>query len=64
MTKIGKAANIRIERRRAALYHLNNINFVGVKLFRTPDSLMKPVFQMQQGDVFSTAGQDREGFQN
>ncbi len=54
-TKIGKAANIHLTIEEGRLYHLNNINFVGVKLFRTPDSLMKPVFQMQQGDVFSTA---------
>ncbi|MBZ5601090.1 MAG: outer membrane protein assembly factor BamA [Acidobacteriia bacterium] len=61
-TKIGKAANIKISIEEGRLYHLNNINFVGVKLFRTPDSLMKPVFQMQQGDVFSTA-KLRKGFQ-
>src|SRR5579872_5146688 len=54
-TKIGKGANIKISIEEGRLYRLNNINFVGVKLFRTPDSLMKPVFQMQQGDVFSTA---------
>ena len=29
--------------------HLNKINFVGVKLFRTPDFLQKNVFQMQRG---------------
>jgi outer membrane protein insertion porin family len=52
---IGKGANIDISIEEGRLYHLNAINFVGVKLFRTPDSLMKPVFQMQQGDVFSTA---------
>jgi len=59
-TKIGKGANINISIEEGRLYHLNNINFVGVKLFRTPDSLMKPVFQMQQGDVFST-GKLRKG---
>jgi outer membrane protein insertion porin family len=60
-TAIGKAANIHISIEEGRLYHLNNINFVGVKLFRTPDSLMKPVFQMQKGDVFSTA-KLRKGF--
>ena len=44
------------------LYHLNTINFVGVKLFRTPETLMRPIFQMQQGDVFSTA-KLRKGFE-
>src|SRR6185312_113536 len=42
---------------------LNTINFVGVKLFRTPETLMRPVFQMQQGDVFSTA-KLRKGFED
>ena len=28
---------------------------MGVKLFKTPDALMRPLFQMQEGDVFSTA---------
>jgi outer membrane protein insertion porin family len=60
-TKIGKAANIHVSIEEGRLYHLNKINFVGVKLFRTPDSLMKPVFQMQEGDVFSTA-KLRKGF--
>src|SRR5262249_55983875 len=30
-------------------------NFVGVKLFRTPETLMRPVFQMGEGDIFSTS---------
>jgi len=57
----GKNANIDISIEEGRLYHLNNINFVGVKLFRTPDSLMRPVFQMGPGDVFSTA-KLRKGF--
>ena len=36
-------------------YRLDRINFVGVKLFRTPETLMRPLFQMGEGDVFSTA---------
>ncbi len=44
-------------------YHLNKISFSGVKLFRTPDTLMKPLFGMSQGDVFSTA-KLRKGFEN
>ena len=34
---------------------------MGVKLFRTPETLMRPVFQMGSGDVFSTA-KLRKGF--
>src|SRR5260370_27560837 len=43
-------------------YRLNTINFLGVKLFRTPETLMRPVFQMSSGDVFSTA-KLRKGFE-
>ena len=57
----GKAANIDISIEEGRLYHLNKINFVGVKLFRTPDSLMRPIFGMAEGDVFSTA-KLRKGF--
>jgi outer membrane protein insertion porin family len=58
----GKNANIHIALDEGRLYHLNTIQFVGVKLFRTPDTLMRPVFQMQKGDVFSTA-KLRKGFE-
>jgi len=59
----GKDANIHIAFDEGRLYHLNTINFVGVKLFRTPETLMRPVFQMQQGEVFSTA-KLRKGFED
>ena len=61
--KPGKNANLRISIEEGRLYRLNSINFVGVKLFRTPETLMRPVFQMQQGDVFSTA-KLRKGFED
>jgi outer membrane protein insertion porin family len=51
----GKRADLRVSVEEGPLYHLNKINFIGMKLFRTPDSLMKPLFQMGEGDVFSTA---------
>ncbi len=53
--KPGKGADLTITIEEGRLYHLNNINFVGVKLFRTPETLMRPIFGMQQGDIFSTA---------
>src|SRR5579871_5664046 len=59
----GKNANIEIDLEEGRLYHLNAINFTGVKLFRTPETLMRPVFQMQPGDVFSTA-KLRKGFED
>jgi len=61
--KPGKKANLTIAIEEGRLYRLNTINFVGVKLFRTPDTLMRPVFQMQQGDIFSTA-KLRKGFED
>lgn len=53
--KPGKHAMISVQVEEGRLMHLNKINFVGMKLFRTPDSLMRPLFQMGEGDVFSTA---------
>jgi len=58
----GKVADISLNIEEGRKYHLNMINFVGVKLFRTPETLMRPVFQMGQGDVFSTA-KLRKGFE-
>lgn len=53
-TKPGKKADLSITMEEGRLYRLGKINFTGVKLFRTPDALMAPIFGMQQGDVFST----------
>lgn len=52
--KPGKRANIAMSIEEGRLYKLNNINFVGVKLFTAPEALMRPLFRMDQGDVFST----------
>ncbi len=52
--KPGKRANITINIEEGRRYKLNNINFVGVKQFTAPEALMRPVFQMDQGDYFST----------
>ena len=53
--KPGKRADIIIPIEEGKLMHLNKMTFVGVKLFRTTDFLQKQVFQMSDGDVFSTA---------
>jgi outer membrane protein insertion porin family len=55
MNKPGKRADVSVLIEEGRQYRLNKINFVGLKLFRTPDTLMKPLFQMGEGDVFSTA---------
>ena len=61
--KPGKKADITVHVEEGRLYRLNKINFLGVKLFKTPDALMRPLFQMQEGDVFSTA-KLRKGMEN
>src|SRR5579859_1940247 len=61
--KPGKNADIIIPVEEGKLMHLNKMNFVGVKLFRTTDFLQKNVFQMQDGDTFSTA-KLRKGIEN
>ncbi|MCP5109780.1 MAG: outer membrane protein assembly factor BamA, partial [bacterium] len=52
--KPGKKADVTINFEEGRKYRLNNINFEGVKLFRAPETLMLPVFGMNQGDIFST----------
>jgi outer membrane protein insertion porin family len=59
----GKNADITIPIEEGKLMHLNKMNFVGVKLFRTTDFLQQRIFQMQDGDVFSTA-KLRKGVEN
>ncbi|MEP7353721.1 MAG: outer membrane protein assembly factor BamA [Acidobacteriota bacterium] len=52
--KPGKRADLKITVEEGRLYHLNNINFTGVKLFQAPQALMAPIFGMSKGDIFST----------
>jgi outer membrane protein insertion porin family len=44
-------------------YRLSKVSFTGVKFFRTPEALMRPLFAMQEGDTFSTA-KLRKGLEN
>jgi outer membrane protein insertion porin family len=52
--KPGKRADVTMTVEEGQKYYLRNFNFVGMKLFRTPDLIAKSVFQMSKGDVFST----------
>lgn len=61
--KPGKRADVTVTVEEGRLYKLNKITFEGVKLFRTPETLMRPLFQMEQGDIFSTK-KLREGLEN
>lgn len=61
--KPGKKADIQLTLEEGRQYRLGKINFVGVKLFRTPETLMRPIFGMAEGDVFSTE-KLQKGFKN
>jgi outer membrane protein insertion porin family len=61
--KPGKKADVTISMEEGRQYHLNSVVFEGVKLFRTPQTLMRPLFQMDQGAVFSTK-KLRDGMEN
>src|SRR5580704_518207 len=53
--KPGKGSDIDITIEEGRQYHLNKVNYVGSKLFKTPEVLFTPVLGMKEGDVFSTA---------
>jgi outer membrane protein insertion porin family len=63
MNQPGITADITLPVEEGKLYHLRNMNFTGVKLFRTPEVLMKPLFGMTTGDIFST-DKLRKGIEN
>ncbi len=52
--KPGKRVDITMVVAEGDKYFLRNFNFVGMKLFRTPDLIARQVFGMSSGDVFST----------
>jgi outer membrane protein insertion porin family len=51
----GKNANLQVAIEEGRLFKLNEMKFVGVKLFRTPEEIFPRAFGMKQGDIFSTA---------
>ncbi len=53
-SKPGKRVDITMVVDEGQKYYLRNFNFVGMKLFRTPDLIARQVFGMAPGDVFST----------
>ena len=62
-TKPGKAADIKLPVEEGHQFRLHKINYVGVKLFRTPEVLSKQLFKMDNGDIFSTS-KLRDGIKN
>ncbi|MDP2997791.1 MAG: outer membrane protein assembly factor BamA [Bryobacterales bacterium] len=63
MNKPGKRADLLIPVEEGRRYHLNKINVIGMKLFRSPEPLIRQVFAMQEGEVFSTT-KLRKGMEN
>jgi outer membrane protein insertion porin family len=62
-SKPGKRADLTIPVEEGHLFRLHKINYVGVKLFRTPEVLSKGLFKMDNGDIFSTT-KLRDGIKN
>ncbi len=52
--RTGKRVDVTMVVREGDKYYLRNFQFVGMKLFRTPDLIERQVFRMAAGDVFST----------
>jgi outer membrane protein insertion porin family len=63
MNKPGIRADLVIPVEEGRRYHLNKINVVGMKLFRSPEPLIRQVFAMQEGETFST-NKLRKGMEN
>ncbi|MGA3028717.1 MAG: outer membrane protein assembly factor BamA [Bryobacteraceae bacterium] len=61
--KTRKVADLTVFVNEGQKFYLGKFSFTGVKLFRTPQTLMRPLFQMSEGDVFSTA-KLRKGVEN
>jgi outer membrane protein insertion porin family len=61
--KPGKRADLHLRIEEGPQYRLNEIKFEGVKLFAAPEALMRPLFQMDKGDIFSTK-KLRDGLEN
>ncbi|HYK59002.1 MAG TPA: outer membrane protein assembly factor BamA [Bryobacteraceae bacterium] len=60
--KPGKGVDVHLALEEDKLYYLNTVNYVGVKAFRTPETLFASTFG-KPGDVFSTA-KLRKGFED
>ncbi len=51
--KPGKRVDLTIPIQEDEQYRLGKMTFTGVKFFRQPDALMRPLFKMTEGDIFS-----------
>ncbi|MBI3667875.1 MAG: outer membrane protein assembly factor BamA, partial [Acidobacteria bacterium] len=61
--KPGKRADLKIPVEEGRQYHMGKITFSDVKLFRTPEAVLRPQFQMQEGAIFDVS-KLRKGMEN
>ncbi len=61
--KAGKRADLRVFVEEGARFQMGKISFSDVKLFRTPEAVLRPVFQMQEGAIFDVS-KLRKGMEN
>ncbi len=61
--KPGKRADLKIPIDEGKKYYMGNITFTDVKLFRTPEAVLRPQFQMAEGAVFDVS-KLRKGMEN
>ena len=61
--KGGKRADITMFLEEGKQYQRGRLSFTDVKLFRTPDAILGPVFQMNEGDIFNVK-KLRDGLEN
>jgi len=61
--KPGKRADLKIPIEEGSKYEMGKISFSEVKLFRTPEAVLRPVFQMTEGAIFDVS-KLRKGMEN
>ena len=61
--KPGKRADLKIPIEEGSRFYVGKISFTDVKLFRTPEAVLVPVFQMQEGAIFDVS-KLRKGMEN
>jgi outer membrane protein insertion porin family len=61
--KPGKRADLKVPVEEGELYRVGKITFSDVKLFRTPEAVLRPYFQMQEGAIFDVS-KLRKGMEN
>ncbi len=59
----GKKVDLTIPVQEGEQFRLGKLTFEGVKFFRTPDVTLRPIFQLQDGEIFN-ATKIRKGLEN